>query len=79
MRVSVDAAEQKIIMDVVESDGAGGVQNVAGSISISLSFDDLTAYGGSNKEVKLREFQFKDPSTCAWKRICVLCTEPEAV
>jgi hypothetical protein len=74
-KITHDAeAEEIALKRVVAATGAA----VSGYETIVVSLADLHALGLTNKEFKIRLFQFKDADTCTTMKMAILCTEPEA-
>jgi len=74
-QAGIDAINEEIVIQRVDaSTGAP----VAGYQTIVISLADLVALGLTNKEFKIRLFQFKDATTCTTMKMAILATAPEA-
>lgn len=68
-RIKRDAANQEIVMEVVND---AGVQQASFSV-VSISLTDL----GENRVAMFRAIPYKRASDCAWKQRYFLCTDEE--
>jgi hypothetical protein len=72
-RIKLDADSRIVTIERVNS--AGTRDTSVASVELDLSL--LT---GTNKDMKIRQFNFKDANdSCAWKKMWILATEPETL